>query len=211
MIVLILPFAADDLASFKKGSATLFRDRICLMSGVCLFFAVVSIQLIVYKISTGSFFIYSYGEEGFDLFSTHFVDILFSYKKGLFVYTPLLFLSLFGGYSLWRSSRYKFFSWFGFFFIMTYVLSSWWMWYYGGSFSSRVYVEYIPLFMILLAISVDSIRSKILGRSYVLLIALLIIICQIQTYQYRYYHIHWSDMTKAKYWSVFLRIDELIE
>ena len=36
-------------------------------------------------------------------------------------------------------------------------------------------------------------RSGIIGA-----IALLIVLCQIQTFQYRYYQIHWSDMTKEK-------------
>jgi len=137
------------------------------------------------------------------------VDILFSYKKGLFLYTPLFLLSLTGGYFLWKSSRFQFFTCFGAFILITYVFSSWWMWHYGGSFSSRVFVEYIPLFIILLAIALQSIRIKKLKRLFAGIILLLIVVCQIQTYQYRYYQIHWSDMTREKYWDVFLRIDKL--
>jgi hypothetical protein len=84
------------------------------------------------------------------------------------------------------------------------------MWYYGGSFSSRVYVEYLPLFMIVLAVFLNAqsvSMKKILSNS---LIVLLILVCQIQTFQYRYYEIHWSDMTKEKYWNVFLRVDRLV-
>ena len=211
MIVFILPFAAGNFHSFKKGLSTLFRYKFWLVSSLCTLLVIVSIQLIIYKISTGNFFIYSYGEKGFNFLSPHIIDILFSYKKGLFLYTPLLLLSLVGGYFLWKDSLYKFYSWFGFFIIITYVFSSWWMWFYGGSFSSRVYVEYIPFFMILLAIAIDNIKSKLSSRLFVLMISLLIIVCQIKTYQYRYYHIHWSDMTKEKYWSVFMRIDKLIK
>jgi len=36
---------------------------------------------------------------------------------------------------------------------------------------------------------------------------LTIFICQIQMYQYRYYHIHWENMDKEHYWRNFLRID----
>jgi hypothetical protein len=39
---------------------------------------------------------------------------------------------------------------------------------------------------------------------------LLMFVCQIQTYQYRYGEIHWSEMTKDRYWNVFLRIDRLL-
>ena len=211
LIVFVLPFAAGDFNALKKGIITLFQDKLALIFSACAFLAVLSIQLIIYKISTGSFLVYAYGNEKFNFLSPHIFDILFSYKKGLFLYTPLLLLSLTGGYFLWKSSRYQFYSWFGFFVLLTYVLSSWWMWYYGGSFSSRVYVEYIPLFMILLALSLKSIKLKALKRLYIIAIALLIVVCQIQTVQYRYYEIHWSDMTKEKYWDVFMRVDKLIK
>ncbi len=209
LIIVIWPFAAGDFHILKKGVISAFNKPLNLISGFFLSLAIVSIQLIIYKISTGSFFVDSYGSEGFNFLHPQIVDILLSYKKGLFLYTPLFLLSLTGGYFLWKSSRYQFFTWFGAFILITYVFSSWWMWYYGGSFSSRVFVEYIPLFIILLAIALHSIRLKKLKRIFAGIILLLIVVCQIQTYQYRYYQIHWSDMTREKYWEVFLRIDKL--
>ncbi|MBC8319458.1 MAG: hypothetical protein H8E34_01915 [Bacteroidetes bacterium] len=209
LIVFILPFAAGNLSNLKKGITIAVHYKWRLIYSLGSFIAIVGIQFIIYKVSTGHFFIDSYGEEGFNFRSPHFIDILFSYKKGLFLYTPLFLLSLTGGYFLWKNSRFEFYSLFGFLILITYVFSSWWMWYYGGSFSSRVYVEYIPLFMILLAISLNGIKSKVTKRFYVGVVILLIVVCQIQTYQYRYYHIHWSDMNKEKYWDVFMRIDKL--
>lgn len=41
-------------------------------------------------------------------------------------------------------------------------------------------------------------------------IILLILICQIQTYQYRHFYIHGEKMDKEHYWRVFLRVDLLI-
>jgi hypothetical protein len=94
---------------------------------------------------------------------------------------------------------------------LTYVLSSWNNWWYGGSFSSRVFAEYIPLFAILMGITLENFKKSLSGRFYISLIFLLVIICQIQIYQYRYYHIHWENMTKEKYWDEFLRIDRLLD
>jgi hypothetical protein len=209
LIVLSLPFIAGSFDTLKKGFQTMLRFKIWLSFSVVVFLVVVSIQLIIYKLSTGSYFVYAYGDEVFNFLSPHVWDILFSYKKGLFLYTPIFLLSLLGGYFLWKSSGFEFFSWFGFFFLITYVFSSWWMWYYGGSFSSRVYVEYISLFMILLGITLSRLQSKAMRRIYISLVVFLIVICQIQTYQYRYYQIHWSEMTKEKYWDVFLRLDRI--
>ena len=49
-------------------------------------------------------------------------------------------------------------------------------------------------------------QNRYLLRSSLLLglIVLLIVVCQIQSYQYRYYEIHYSEMTQVKYWDVFL-------
>jgi hypothetical protein len=211
LIILIWPFAAANLDFLKRGLFAAIRNKVMLIYGFFIFLGIISIQLIIYKVSTGNFFAYPYSQEGFNFLSPHMIDILFSYKKGLFLYTPIYFLSLTGFWFLWNSSRFEFYSLLGFFIVITYVFSSWWMWYYGGSFSSRVYVDYISLFMILLGISLNRIKQKSIVRSYISLIVILIVICQIQTYQYRYSQIHWSDMTKEKYWDVFLRVDKLIE
>jgi hypothetical protein len=98
--------------------------------------------------------------------------------------------------------------WLGFFALITYVFSSWWMWFYGGSFSSRVYVEYLPLFMLILGFAFRDIneqwKKNILGIS----LFLVIVLCQIQSYQYRYYIIHYSEMTQEKYWDNFLKLEK---
>jgi hypothetical protein len=171
---------------------------------------ILSIQPVIYKISTGDYWVYSYGAETFDFIHPHIIDILFSYKKGLFLYSPLLLLALSGGYVLWKKSRFEFFTLFSFLFILTYFLSSWWNWWYGGSFSSRVYLEYIPFFAILLGLSLKSIQNKFLLTGFKTLIVVFIVVCQIQTFQYRYYQIHWENMTREKYWNVFLRVDKLL-
>jgi hypothetical protein len=212
MIFLVCPFTAGNFNSFIVGLKSALVNVKWFICSCIIFVMVISIQLIIYKLSTGHFFIYSYGGEGFNFSHPHIADILFSYKKGLFLYTPMYLLSLTGVFFLWKSSKYEFYSWAGFFILITYILSSWWMWFYGGSFSSRVYIEYIPVFMVLLALTFKETNNmKFLKVTYLTLVLLLIVVCQIQTYQYRYYQIHWSEMTKEKYWDVFLRVDKLIK
>ncbi|MCB9335982.1 MAG: hypothetical protein H6586_07525 [Flavobacteriales bacterium] len=208
LIIFSLPFIAGSLNTLKKGIATALAYKVNLILTLMALFCIPFIQLIIYKISTGSFFVYSYQQEGFNFLSPHFIDILFSYRKGLFLYTPLYLVATLGLYYVLKKSKYQFFTWLGFFVLITYIFSSWWMWYYGGSFSSRVYVEFIPLFMILLGISVKKIQQKIPKYIHTSLIIILIVVCQIQTYQYRYFFIHWSGMTKERYWEVFLKTDK---
>ena len=204
MILLSWPFLAGSLKALLDGLKFALSNYKKLLVSTLIFGVIVSIQLIVYKISTGHFIIYSYQEEGFNFLDPHFMDILFSYKKGLFLYTPMYLLAMFGLIPLFKRNKFAAVTWLAFFVFITYIFSSWWMWYYGGSFSSRVYVEYIPVFMILFAILLSDTTQK-WGRVAILSISfLLLAACQIQTYQYRYYEIHWDEMNKEKYWDVFL-------
>jgi hypothetical protein len=210
VILLSIPFLAGGSSSLKSGLNYFLEKKRRYIAGILLSLFILSIQAIIYKISTGHFLVDSYGAEKFNFLHPHMIDILFSYKKGLFLYSPILLLALTGGYFLWTRCKFEFYTLFSFLLILTYLLSSWWNWWYGGSFSSRVYLEYIPFFSILLGLSLKSIHKRLLFKGFVSLIFVLIVICQIQTFQYRYYHIHWENMTKEKYWDVFLRVDKLL-
>jgi len=209
IIFLILPFVAGGFEELKRGVLKFLGSPAYLLSGLAIVAAIIFIQPLVYKIQTGDFFVYTYEGEGFNFLDPQMFNILFSYKKGLFLYTPLLFIALFGFRKLYLHKKFEFYSLLIFLGFLTYILSSWWSWYYGGSFSGRAHMEFLSLFAILLGIALENFSAKSIKRAYTSLIVLLIIVCQIQTYQYRYYFIHWSDMNKEKYWDVFLRVDLL--
>ncbi|MCX6234562.1 MAG: hypothetical protein NT175_07540 [Bacteroidetes bacterium] len=211
LIIFITPFMADQLSHLTQGLKSTFKSYPFLFLGITFFLLIFGIQFIIYLIQTDHCLIYSYANEGFNFLRPQIIKILFSYKKGLFVYTPLLLISLAGGYFLFRKNIYQFFSLFAFLGLIIFVFSSWWMWYYGGSFSSRVFIEYYSVFAILLGLTLENLRSRICRVMYISLIVIFILVCQIQTYQYRYNIIHWSEMNKNTYWDVFLRIDQLLK
>lgn len=204
LILLVIPFLAESGHKLVQGISELRNKRNFVLSGITSMFLIIGIQFIIYKLSTGNFCVDSYPGENFDFKHPDFLKILFSYKKGLFLYTPVYLISLLGLWSLYKNNKFEFFTFFLFFITLTFVLSSWWNWWYGGSFSSRVYVEYLPLFAILLGVLLENTKRGLLKITLPILIFLLIALCQFQTYQYRYYIIHWEEMTKEKYWDVFL-------
>jgi len=209
IILFALPILADRELRWRPLISLVKVHIPAIVGASILCVSVVSLQLVYYQIATDSLFVYSYGEEGFRWTDPHMLDILFSYRKGLFVYTPLLLLSLVGWAFLRRFSLTAAWAWPAFFILLTYVLSSWWNWWYGGSFGARPYVEYLGLFMLLFALALD--RLKRPWRNVLLTAALFaVVLCQVQTYQMRYYQIHWENMDRAKYWDVFLRIDEIL-
>lgn len=206
MVILLLPFAAGELFNLTDGASRLFKKPLVLAMGVIFFIALVALQPLYYKLAIGEYFTDTYGGEAFHLLQPHFWAMLFSYKKGVFLYTPLLLISLFGFYFLWKRNAYQALTLGLFLATLNYILSSWWSWWYGGSFSSRVYVEYIPLFGILLALALQDLKKALPKAGFIILILGCLALNQIQTYQYRYQMIHWEDMNKEKYWDVFLKL-----
>lgn len=211
LVVLLLPFIAGDWGTFKRGTAYLLGTGRFALSCLLILFLIVGIQFLIYKIQTGQFFVDTYVGENFKWLSPHPIDFLVSYKKGLFIYSPFLLFCLFGLYTLFKQNRFVFYSVSIFFVILIYVLSSWWNWWYGGSFGSRVMVEYYAVFSILLLMFLDKIRSQAAKMAFSAVLVVTLLLAQFQIYQYRYYHIHWEKMDQEHYWRSFMRIDLLIK
>lgn len=208
LILFFVPFLAGSFKELKEMVLLTFKHYKQLIFGLVLFSLVVSIQLIVWYLQTGSFIVYSYQGEGFNWTEPEIFKILWSYRKGLFVYTPVLFICLFGlVWFLIKKKYYLLFTWLGFFLFLTYVLSSWWHWQYGASYGLRAYIDYYTIFFIPFALLLNGLRlpSQII---IITLAGLTIPVNLIQTYQYKKYILHWEDMDKEKYWKVFLKTDD---
>lgn len=215
MLVLIRPINGLILFTIPilGNSFSIFFTRIkaIIISGqflipVLITTIIVAIQPLFWKLQTGYFFIDSYPGEDFHFMQPHFLQFLFSYKKGAFLYTPMLLVGLLGYFFTPKPKRPQII--FGLFwgFIVILILSSWWNWWYGGSFSARVLVEYLPFFAIGLALLLQQ-KQPIFHFMSRTIVLLCIMLCQFQIYQYRYYIIHWENMNSEKYWEVFLQLD----
>ena len=207
LIVFILPFISGSKENFLVTLKAIFKLNSGIILSILLFIFIISLQAIIYKIQIGKFYIYSYTIERFIWNRPEIINILFSYRKGLFVYTPVTFFALAGFIIAYRKNTYQLITFLLFFLLLTYVLSSWWLWSYGGSFSARPFVEYLSLFGILLAILLENIKNKSNKIISGIILVLFIILCQVQTLQYRYFIIHWDKMDKEHYWRVFMRPD----
>jgi hypothetical protein len=206
IIFLWLFVEAGSVSKLLSRIREAFNKPVNVMVSVFIFAGILFIQPLIWKVQTGSFFIDAYGQEGFRFDTFHFPDFLFSYRKGLFVYVPLTLLALAGLVPLYRQNRIKAIHVGVFLLVVIYLLSSWWMWYYGGSFGPRVMIEYLPVFALLLFSLFNALKNKIPQISVAAITLLIVAFCQFQTLQYRYEIIHWSEMSKEKYWDVFLQL-----
>jgi hypothetical protein len=161
-------------------------------------------QILYWKHSVGSYFFYSYDQEGFFFQKSHFWDGLFGYRKGWFIYTPIMFIALLGLFirsELNHLTRTTLLILLPFVF----VVFSWWCWWYGGSFGSRVMVETYPFMALGLALFLRKISSGfwLLRIPIAGVLAFLVILNLNQIYQYSIGMMHWDSMTKEAYWGIF--------
>lgn len=105
-------------------------------------------QLLYWHTATGHWFTYSYGGEPFYWLSPQLGNFLFSVRKGLFFWSPILLLALIGMVAAYKRRGRLYTSLVVFFVLIVYVSSAWWSWYYGGSFGQRVAVDFMCLFAI---------------------------------------------------------------
>jgi hypothetical protein len=210
IIVFSVPFLSGSRERLTVGLTWLVKKPMSVLSLIAGFTLVAGIQPLIYWLQTGEAFIYSYKGEGFDFLNPHFAGFLISYRKGMFLYTPILLVCLSGFLPLFKRRRYEAIWLAVFLLVLVYMLSSWYMWYYGGSFSQRVMIEFYPFFILLLALLFQH-SGQVWRKALITLTVALVLVCQVQTYQYRHQQIHWSDMTKELYWDTFLRIDKLIK
>ena len=166
-------------------------------------------QLLYWQIIGGEWVITDYGNpaEGFDWFSPHLLDSLFSYRKGWLLYTPMMLLAIFGFYWLYKVKRELFASTLIFSLFTIYVTSSWSCWWFANSFGNRGYVHGSVVFLIPLSAIFSSLKST-KGRAILFSIAgLLLVFNQFQHYQFIKGIIHGTRMSGEYYWSVFGRTE----
>ncbi|MDC0303757.1 hypothetical protein OAL15_01975 [Flavobacteriales bacterium] len=206
LVIFCVPFIAGGLRPLLEN----IRETDALTKkigiGVVVVFGVLIFQSIIYLAQVGKPLVWSYQDEGFNLMNPKVLNVLFSFKKGFFVYTPVAILGALGlalytikrpkaGVSLWL-----------FLALIIYVISSWWNWYYGSSFGHRAMIEYLPFFAFGIAYLLqESIKPLRIG---IIVVGLILIgVNLVQSYQYQKFILHWVGMDKSRYLEIFLKTD----
>lgn len=175
---------------------------LCAMAGLIL---ALLPQLLYWKIYTGQWFYYSYDDPGvgFEFAHPYLFQFLFSFRKGWFLYTPLMLVAVLGFYYLYKKNKSIFVPTFIFFLLNLYIICSWSVWWYaGGSFSSRSIVSSYGV----LALPLGYLISVNKRRWLYILLGLLVVLNLFQTWQ-SYAGILSNDrMTKAYYFRIFGKI-----
>ena len=162
-IVVLLFFLFLDTHSLKEAwNRLLFflRPRYSL-TFILIIILIYSPQFIYWHYLTGKFIYYSYPGEGFENWKfPMLIPLWFSPLNGLFLYNPLSLLFLAGGIVMIVKKIPSGIFITSFFFLLSYIFSSWYSWYFGGGFGSRPFVDFYPLLAIPFAYCLDFIRKR---------------------------------------------------
>ncbi len=169
-------------------------------------------QFLYWKAITGHFLYFSYAAEGASFFWAHprIMQSLFGFKKGWFIYTPMMLISVAGIIPLRKRLPRLFLPVLLLLLSAIYVQSAWWSWWFGGGFGLRAYIDLYGALAFPFAVVVERIvaeRSNIRRYTGLSLIGLLLLLQLFNTYQYRRNIIHYVGMNRYTYLRSFLRTD----
>jgi hypothetical protein len=179
---------------------------------ICLFTLVVvligTFQLIYWKIYVGKFFYNSYGGnagEGFESLNPYLRQVLFSFRKGWLIYTPIMIFAIIGFISVFRKNSAIFAALFVYFLLNLYIVSSWSCWWYAQSYSQRALIPSYPIMAIALGYFLVWLfnQHRWLKTSIMSLMVLLLVLNIFQIKQFINGVIDGDRMTKAYYFKTF--------
>ena len=204
LILFSVPFIAGGIEPIKQRLAQQFGSKLLIGGSVVV--GILAMQSIMYVLQVGKPLVWSYQGEGFNFLDPEVINVLFSFKKGFFVYTPIAFLGTVGlVWMLFKRKTEALWLW-GFLALSIYVISWWWNWYYGGSVGMRALVEYIPFFAFGLAFFLQNLNK--LGKAITVTLCFMFVsVNLVQSYQYQKFILHWDSMDQERYWKVFLKTD----
>ena len=209
IVVLLIPFLTGNIQGLVQFIREIRAKKGALLLLFVIPLATVSIQLLIWYIQTGHFIEWSYRNEGFNFGNPEIMNVLFSYRKGLFIYTPLILVSLLGIVPLIRKWL-QLFSVSGFLMLSIYVVASWWNWYYGDGFGLRAFIDFYGVFTILLALAMNHSWSRMGVILFIFILAPFAVLNLVQTWQYTHLVIQPNSMNKVKYHQIFMRTDSAV-
>lgn len=191
----------------------LIRKHMVVFLAMGFFFVLAGLpQLLYWKLATGHWLVFSYTQEHFFFNRPALLEMFFSYRKGWLLYTPVMAFALAGIYSLRKHAA----PFTGIFLItlpvIFYLLSCWWVWWYGGSLSQRTFIDFYAMLAFSLGAFLTSVNKwgmRFMRIFINALVVLLSLFSVLKVWQYSRHFIHHDGMNKKLYWETLLTTGEV--
>ncbi len=185
IIAAVIPFFLI-MSELKADKRLKMLCKLALFWGIATIIVMIP-QMAYWYISSGNIITYGYQNEWFDFTQPHFIEVLFHLESnGLFFWHPILLLILPGGY-LWLRAKDKLaYIALPFLIIFSYLIASWWAFWFGFSFGHRAFTDYLIIFIIPIAYVIERLlKSKLyLKVLFALVIIFLLLLNLIQMNNY---------------------------
>ncbi|HXC04155.1 MAG TPA: hypothetical protein VNZ86_05340 [Bacteroidia bacterium] len=209
-LLLLVPlfFGIHNREAFRNWWSFLIRNGRYTVTALALFLALCLLQPLYWHWISGAWFVNTYGDEGFFFADPQLFNFLFSYRKGLIPYTPLMVLAFIGFGVLYRKNKELFWPLLVFTCVNLYLLSCWWDWSFGGSLGNRALIQSFAVMAFPLAALIHALYTRfVTSRSRTvttgLLLGMSVLFCAFNfslIHKYKAGLIHWSNMSREAYW-----------
>lgn len=215
-LVLMFPIliGVTDKNSWNQKLKQIIGLKVFLILGLLIFMLPLLPQLIYWKIQSGSYLFFSYGTtERFFWNDPQIVNVFFSFRKGFFIYTPIMIFSVLGFYHMYKEKNIVFYSSLFYFLLNVYLVSSWWDWSYGGSFGMRSFIHCFSILAVPFAFFIKwviSLYKKSILKTIIFLfvVSFSVFACGLNLLQsnlYKHQIIHYDGMNKKAYMFTFCK------
>ncbi len=161
VVIIAALYQADSKQAFSQKLKLIADSWVKTLLAIFCSITVVAVQCLFWKLSVDTWFIYSYGEEGFFWLDPKFLEGFFGFRKGLFVYSPILLIALIGFFLKHQKLKPMKLALIIYFVLNAYVILSWWCWWYGGSYTHRAFIDTLAVLAIFMCVVVERvIQSK---------------------------------------------------
>jgi hypothetical protein len=162
LVLFCVLVGVERLGDLGGRGRTLVRHIGLVAAGVSVFLVTLLPQSLYWHRILGVWITNAYrGPQHLDLLDPHLIGVLFSVRKGLFFWTPLLVLAVFGLPFLRRTARPLFLAAVVYLPVAVWVVASWSIWWYGDSFGMRALIDEMPVFALGLAALIEVARGTI--------------------------------------------------
>jgi hypothetical protein len=177
---------------------------------VAVAFVVFAPQLAVWRYATGHWLVNTYaiyavpGRKAWDFLHPRVFSLLFSVKKGLFFWSPLLLIAAAGFVALRRARSEYIWPALLTLAAQTWIMGAWVFWDYGGSYGHRGYTDWLALFAPPLAMAIERARRSRFADLFWCALWATVFLSVYQMLQYWHEMIPSEGPTWAQYRALFL-------
>jgi len=181
LILLFLVFyKVHSMEDLKKRFILFWHNYKSILLMVIMIAVIFIPQIITWKLTFNQWLVYSYGEAKFHFDCLYIGNVLFSVRRGLFFWSPVLFFAIAGFWFMRKKMDDYFTASILFIVLIIFINASFGRWWFGSSFGHRGFTEFLPVFALAAAAFYSSLKNRGIKIAVYILTALFIVysICQ---------------------------------